>query len=93
MTKLTQFNPCDSLLKTDQEIAEYLADCYDDDDSNTFIVALGYVARHKGIARIAEATGLNRESLYKALSGKKQPRWDTIHRVMKCLNVKLQSVA
>lgn len=93
MTKLTPFNPCDSLLKTDQAMAEYLADCYEDDDPNTFITALGYVAKHEGIAHIAEATGLNRESLYKALSGQHQPRWDTIHRVMKCLNVKLQPVA
>ena len=61
-------------MKTDRAIAEYLADCYDDDNPNTFIVALGCVARHKGIAHIAEATGLSRESLYKALSGKHQPR-------------------
>ncbi|WP_350594688.1 MULTISPECIES: helix-turn-helix domain-containing protein [unclassified Pseudoalteromonas] len=38
---------------------------------------------------IAKAAGLNRESLYKAVNGKTKPRWETIFKVMKVLNLRL----
>ena len=90
--KLMEFNPVDGL-QSEEEIAQYLADCFQDDNPAVFVTALGYVAKRKGIANIAQDTGLNRENLYKSLSGDKQLRWDTIHRVMKSLNIKLQPTA
>ncbi|MDO9735092.1 putative addiction module antidote protein, partial [Glaesserella parasuis] len=59
-------------------------------DSNDFIVALGDVARAKGIAEIAQKTGLARESIYKALTSGSKPRFDTIMRIMNALNLKPQ---
>ena len=86
--RLETFNPVD-FLQGEDEIAEYLAEAYLDEDPNVFIIALGHVAKHKGISALAQETGLNRESLYKTFSGKVQPRWDTIHRLMRALNVQL----
>ncbi|WP_410493872.1 addiction module antidote protein [Endozoicomonas sp. 8E] len=51
------------------------------------------MVRHEGIAQLAEQTGLNRESLYKTFNGKVQPRWDTVHRLLKALGVKLEIAA
>ena len=90
--KLQEYDPAD-LLKTDEDIAAYLNEAYLDDDPVTFVIALGDVAKIKGIANIAKDTGLNRESLYKSLSGKAKPHWDTIQRVMKSLNVRIEAVA
>jgi probable addiction module antidote protein len=45
------------------------------------------LAKHHGIAEVAKATGLNRESLYKSFSGKMQPKWDTVVKVMHALHV------
>lgn len=89
--KLTAFNPVD-FLQGEEEIAEYLTEAYLDEDPNVFIVALGHVAKYKGISSLAKETGLNRESLYKTFNGKVQPRWDTIHRLMRALNVRLAVV-
>ncbi len=86
--KLTPLNPVD-LLQGDDEIAEFLSDAYMDDDPNVFIIALGNVAKHKGIGNLAKETGLNRESLYKTFSGGVQPKWDTVHRLLRALKVKL----
>ena len=86
--KLTPFNPVD-LLQGEDEIAEFLSEAYLDDDPNVFIIALGHVAKHKGISTLAKETGLNRESLYKTFSGKVQPKWDTIHRLLRALKVRL----
>jgi len=90
--KLQEYNPAD-LLKSEEDIASYLNDAYNDDDPATFVIALGDVAKMRGIGYVARETGLNRESLYKAFSGKAKPRWDTIQRVMKSLNIHIQAVA
>jgi len=90
--KTTPFNPVD-YLQGDAEIADYLTAAYQDDDPAVFIVALGHVARHKGIAQLARETGLNRESLYKTFNGKVQPKWDTVHRLLKAMKVELAIAA
>ena len=90
--KLTPFNPAD-MLESDQEIADFLAQAYQDDDPMVFVTALGDVVKSLGVAQLAEQTGLNRESLYKAFSGKVQPRWDTVHRLLKALGVRLEVAA
>jgi probable addiction module antidote protein len=88
----TPFNPMD-FLKTDDEIATYLTEAYRDDDPAVFIVALGHVVKQKGLAQLAEDTGLNRESLYKTFNGKVQPKWDTVHRLLKAMKVELAIAA
>ena len=80
-------------LDSDIEIAEYLEDAWDEDDPGVFLIALRDVAKVKGIANIAEATGLGRESLYKTLNGQTKPRWDTVLRVMRALGVRLKVAA
>jgi probable addiction module antidote protein len=42
---------------------------------------------------LAEDTGLKRESLYKTFNGKVQPKWDTVHRLLKAMKVKLAIAA
>ncbi len=90
--KLQEYNPAD-LLKSEEDINSYLNDAYNDDDPTTFVIALGDVVKMKGIGYVVKETGLNQESLYKALSGKAKPQWDTIQRVMKSLNIHIQAVA
>nr|WP_314740521.1 addiction module antidote protein [uncultured Haemophilus sp.] len=75
-------------LDSDEAIAIYLNEIAETGDSNDFIVALGDVARAKGIAEIAQKSGLARESIYKALTDGAKPRFDTIMRIMQALNVK-----
>jgi probable addiction module antidote protein len=90
-TKTSPYNPLD-YLNSDEEIAQYLNEAYMDDDPEVFVIALGYVAKAKGVADVAKASGLNRESLYKVFSGKAKPQWATIQGVMKALNVQIRAV-
>lgn len=85
-TETKPYNPFDNLL-TEADMGDYLTNAFLDDDPTVFVTALGHIARHKGITQLAHDTGLNRESLYKALSGKSQPKWDTVQRIIKALNM------
>ena len=91
-TETKPYNPFDHLL-TQEDMSDYLTQAFLDDDPAVFVTALGHVARAKGIAQLATDTGLNRESLYKALSGKTQPKWDTVQRIIKALNINLHIAA
>lgn len=88
-TETKPYNPFDHLLD-ETDMGEYLTQAFMDDDPAVFVTALGHVAKHKGIAQLAEETGLNRESLYKALSGKTQPKWDTVQRIIKALHMNVR---
>ena len=55
-------------LKDDEAIAEYLTAVLETDDPDLLLLAIGDVARAKGIAEVAKQSGLGRESLYKALN-------------------------
>ncbi|MCF7988536.1 MAG: putative addiction module antidote protein [Methylovulum sp.] len=91
-TETKPYNPFDHLLD-EANMGEYLTQAFMDDDPAVFVTALGHAAKHKGIAQLAADTGLNRESLYKALSGKTQPKWDTVQRIIKALNMNVRVAA
>ena len=91
-TETKPYNPL-NFFQSDEEVCEYLTQAFMDEDPDMFIIALGHVARHRGIAQLANDTGLNRESLYKALSGKTQPKWNTVQRIIKALNMSVHLAA
>ena len=51
------------------------------------------IARAKGMSQVACDAGLSRESLYKALSGERNPSLDTVLRVVEALGLKLRAEA
>jgi len=86
--KTTPYNPFD-YFETKEEINEYLNNAFMDDDPRIFIIALGYLARKKGMTKVARETGLNRESLYKSLAEDGNPKFSTISKITKALGCKL----
>ncbi|MCQ2097791.1 MULTISPECIES: addiction module antidote protein [unclassified Fibrobacter] len=80
------------LLDNEEVIAGVISDALQSNDSTVLLRTIGYVAKARGIAQIAKATGLGRESLYKALDEDAHPRFDTILRVLNALNVQMIAV-
>jgi probable addiction module antidote protein len=80
-------------LEDDQAIAEYLEEAMkiamEDSDPSFLAVALGTVARARGMSQIAKDAGLSRESLYKALGAEGNPEFGTVLRVLQALGLKL----
>ncbi len=75
------------------EMAAYLEACLDEAGGDAAFIAkaLGNIARARGMLQIARDASLMRESLYKALSGERIPRFDTILNVIHALGMKLRT--
>lgn len=71
--------------------AEYLrAALEDDDEPSVLLIALRRIAEARGgIAKVAKAAGIERESLYRALSARGNPRLSTLVAVTKAVGLKL----
>ena len=82
-------------LRTPEEMAAYLEACMEETDGDAAFIAkaLGDIARAKGMSQVASDAGLSRESLYKALSGERNPSLDTVLRVIGALGLKLRAEA
>jgi probable addiction module antidote protein len=78
-------------LTDDAAVAEYTNAVLELNDPDLLLLALGDVARARGMAQIAKETGLGRESLYKALAPGAKPRFDTILKVAKALGIRLEA--
>jgi probable addiction module antidote protein len=91
-TKTRAWNAVEHL-KSHKNIAAYLEAALEEGDAALFAAALGDVARAKGMSEIARATGLGRESLYKALSADGNPEFATVLKVLKSLGMKLRAAA
>ena len=89
-TKLLPFD-ASRYLTDDAAIAEYMTAVLEKDDMDLLLLALGDVARARGMAQVAKDAGLGRESLYKALAPGAKPRFDTVLKVARALGVKLSA--
>lgn len=80
-------------LRTPEEMAAYLEACIEEAHGDAAFVAkaLGNITRAKGMSQVARDAGLSRESLYKALSGDRNPSFDTILKVIGALGLKLHA--
>jgi probable addiction module antidote protein len=91
----TRLVPLDAarFLENDAAIAEYMSAVLKADDPDLLLLALGDVARAKGMAQVARDAGLGRESLYKALAPGAKPRIETVMKVARALGVKFTAQA
>ena len=80
-------------LNTQEDIAIYLDEmlkiAQEDDTPELFIQALGDVTRSKGMSEAANEIQVSRESLYKSLSGKGNPSFSTIFKILEFLDLTL----
>ena len=91
----TKTRPWDAAehLETEEDMAAYLEAALEDGEPTLVAVALGDIARAKGMSQIARETGLGRESLYKALSPDGNPEFSTILKVVRALGLRLHATS
>ena len=84
----TLFDPAE-LLTSDEAIQEYLEIAFEDGDTKDIAIALGNIAKAKGMTKVAKEAGVTREALYKSLSENGDPKLSTLLGVMKALGLQL----
>lgn len=76
-------------LEDDADMVAYLQSVLEENDPVLLRLALGDIAKAKGMSDIAQQVGVNRQSLYKSLSEDGNPAYDTIAKVITALGMKL----
>ena len=89
MTLKTQPFEAARFLEDDEAVAVFITSILEENNPALLAAALGEVAKARGMAQVAEKSGMAREALYKALRSDSQPRFETIARVCAALGVKL----
>jgi len=92
MDKTTRFDAAE-YLTTPEAQAEFITAALETGDAAYVRDAVGVVARARGMAEIAKAAGLNRESLYRALGSAGNPEFSTMLRVLDALGIALTARA
>lgn len=91
--KRTTFTRWDAVdfLKSEEAVAAYLAAAMEEagDDAAYIAAVLGDIAKARGIMSLAEATGMTRAGLYKALSKDGNPSFATILKITRAMGLKL----
>ncbi|MCU7695498.1 addiction module antidote protein [Haoranjiania flava] len=82
--EISKFDIAD-YLDNNEMIAEYLNVVLEEGNDSEIVVAIGNIAKAIGMTKIAEATGMSRPSLYKALSEGAKPQFSTIMKVLKAV--------
>ncbi|MDE0310599.1 MAG: putative addiction module antidote protein [Acidiferrobacterales bacterium] len=90
--KVSRWNPKDFLISTEASVA-YLEAAFEDGDPQLIVAAIGDIAKAYSMTKLASKTRLSRESLYKALSQRGNPRFATVLNLLLALDMKLQPVS
>lgn len=76
-------------LDTEESVKLFLKEALAENDPVFWQHCVSTAARSAGMAKIAEKSGLNRESLYKAMKEDAHPRFDTVMRVLNAMGLQL----
>ena len=72
-------------LETPEDMLTYLDEAARSGDPVLLQAALGDIAKAKGMAEVARSAGVGRESVYKSLSTKGKPSFQTVAKVIDAL--------
>jgi probable addiction module antidote protein len=82
------YDPAEDLADAQQQVV-LLREAFASGEATYITVALGAVARARGMSTLADQTGLSRTSLYRALSDEGDPQLSTLLSVLAALGLKL----
>ncbi len=89
MAKKAKPYEASEFLDNPEVIAEYITQALSSRKLDVFLHAVGQAAKAHGMSKLAEETGLSRESLYKALTETGNPEFATLERVLTALGLKI----
>ncbi|TCQ70987.1 putative addiction module antidote protein [Ochrobactrum sp. BH3] len=92
MTLITrEYDPA-RYLDNEDAITEYMAAASESGDPHELALALGVIAKARGITEVSRHSGLSRQAIYKALDVNGNPELGTISKVADALGFRLSLV-
>jgi len=79
-------------LDSEEMICAYLNEVLQENNPDLLLLALGDIARARGMTHMAKQAGVGRESLYKTLTKGAKPRYDTVMKLLNAVGVRLHAV-
>jgi len=91
---LTACMPFDAaqFLDNEEMICAYLNEVLQENNPDLLLLALGDIARARGMSQMVRQAGVGRESLYKTLAKGARPRYDTVLKLLRAAGVRLNAV-
>ena len=86
VSRAVPFDPADYLIG-EEDVAGFLSESISDGRMNEILHSLFTACRARGIGKMARASGLGRESLYKALAPNAHPRFETILKLVRAFGL------
>ena len=86
--KTTEWDMAENI-NTKEDVTAYLDAALEENDTEFLFKVIGYIARSKGMAQIANDLNLNRESLYRSLAPEGNPSFITVVKVLNNLGYQL----
>jgi probable addiction module antidote protein len=88
-TSGTSLYEASCFLDSPETISAYLAESIMAQDPQIFMKALAEVVKARGLNKVAQEAGVNRESLYKSLEGGAKIRFEAVKKLLMALGVEL----
>ena len=76
-------------LETPENHVAYIEAMLEEGDPDMIPIALGDIARARGVSEFARETGLSRETIYKSLKRDGNPTLDTLTRCFRVLGLRM----
>ena len=86
VSRAVLFDPADYLIG-EEDVAGFLSESISDGRINEILHSFFTACRARGIGKMARASGLGRESLYKALAPNAHPRFETILKLVRAFGL------
>nr|WP_180203620.1 addiction module antidote protein [Pseudomonas sp. SbOxS1]NYU03354.1 putative addiction module antidote protein [Pseudomonas sp. SbOxS1] len=88
-TSGTSLYEASCFLDSPESISAYLAESMKAQDPQIFMKALAEVVKARGLNKVGQEAGVNRESLYKPLKGGAKIRFETVKKLLMAVGVEL----
>jgi len=81
----------DYLKDNEEAQLEFLKAAFEENEDHpeAILLAIRYVVEARGFTNVSREADITRESLYRMLSKTGNPRWDSVHKLLSALNMKL----
>jgi probable addiction module antidote protein len=86
VSRAVPFDPADCLIG-EEDVAGFLSESISDGRMDEILYSFFTACRARGIGKMARASGLGRESLYKALAPNAHPRFETILKLVRAFGL------